>query len=240
MSSIRDRMALAALVGAVPPGTVDAVLQETGAVAERVRALPPWVTTYHVLASAMCPLAGYDDITELLWTSLPDATGRRLSKERPTKGAVTRARARLGTDPLVGLLRHGVREVLGEPGKSAFDLHRFEKSGARLWWIADSDTGALRGCDVRGAGLDGAVELVRAVGATRVTAHVSAEVGAALRERLGVEVTTVASPAADGALWQGMRARSRTAWEQEALARACVSVAAERALERARDADDTL
>ncbi|MGE2734842.1 transposase domain-containing protein [Mycolicibacterium vaccae] len=232
----RDRLALAALVGAVPPSTVDAVLQEAGAVAERVRALPPWVTTYHVLASGMCPLAGYDDITDLLWTTLPDATGRRLSRERPTKGAVTRARARLGTDPLVALLRRGVREALADSRQHAFDLYRFESSGARLWWIADPDTGALRGCDVRGAELDGAAELVRGVGGARVTAHVSAEEGAALRERLGIEVTHAASPACDGALWQGMRARSRMSWEQEALARACVSVAAERALTGVRNA----
>lgn len=230
------RLALSALVSAIPAGMVDDVLRAGGVAAGRVRSLPPWVTTYHLLGSAMWPLAGYDEVTELLWTTLPAVTGRRLARQRPTRGAITRARSRLGADPLASLLRRTVLAVSADDEQNRWELHRFEASGGRgLWWIADPDTGALRGCDVRGAGLDHAVALVRSVPAesvSHVTVRLPAAQRAALQARLGpqVRVEAGASPGVDAALWLGLRARTRAGWEQEALARACVSVALEAAL----------
>nr|WP_255374753.1 transposase domain-containing protein [Mycobacterium sp. NAZ190054] len=240
MFSALNRLALCALVGAVPVTVIDEVLRTAGVAAERVRTLPPWVTTYHVLGSALSPLAGYDDVTDLLWATLPAATGRGLSRQRPTRGAVTRARSRLGTHPLALLLRATVRAASAGSPPTAVHLHRFGSPGMPgLWWIADPDTGGLRGCDAGGTGLDTAVALVRsAPGVAHVTVGLPAQESAALQQRLGPDVLVVsgALPAVDEALWSGLRARTRVAWEQEALARACVSVALEKALTLAREA----
>jgi hypothetical protein len=237
MVGLRDHLALSALVAAVPTGLVDEVLEATGAVAERVRTLPPWVTTYHVLASAMCPSAGYDEVTELLWTTLPAAVGRELSRQRPTRGAITRARSRLGTEPLALLLRRMVRAVAGDDALTAVDLHRFQSPGSPgLWWITAPGTGLLRGCDVRGNDLGGAEAMLRSNLVTHVTANLSTAESAALQQRLGSGVRVVAArrQATAEAPWLGLRSRTRGAWEQDALARACVSAALERAWITAR------
>jgi hypothetical protein len=116
-------------------------------------------------------------------------------------------------------------------------VHRYETPGRPgLWWIADADTAGLRGCDVRGTGLDTAAALVRSASATRVTAELPVEDIAGLQQRVGpeVQVATGAPPTGDGASWAGLRARTRAGWQQEALSRACVSVALERALAYAR------
>jgi hypothetical protein len=232
-----DRLALCALVAAVPVALVDGTLSAAGVAAERVRILPPWVTTYHVLASAMCPSAGYDDITDLLWTTLPAATGRGLSRQRPSRSAITKARSRLGTEPLALLLRRTVHAVSDVGTGTAVDLHRYDPPGAPgLWWITAPDTGALRGCDVRGGGLDIAVVLLRGASVARVTVDLPVEETAGLQARLGPGVLVVTGPSATaaGTPWDGLRARTGAAWKQDALARACVSVALERASTIAR------
>ncbi|KUI26618.1 transposase domain-containing protein [Mycobacterium sp. GA-2829] len=227
---MRDRLALCALVSAVPPVVVDEALQDAGVVAERIRTLPPWVTAYHVLGSAMCPPAGYDEVTDLLWTALPAVTGRGLSRQRPTTGAITRARSRLGVEPLDILLRRLIGATSGCAQLNAVELHRFDQPGRPgLWWIADPHTGSTRGCDVRASGLDAAVSLVRCAGVSRVAAALPVEARAALQQRVGgsVWVDAAAPKPAEETPWSGLRARSSVAWQQEALARACVDVALE-------------
>jgi Insertion element 4 transposase N-terminal len=229
VSGTVDRLALAALVGVLPTAMVDTALQDSGRVAERVRTLPPWVTAYHVLASAMYPSASYGEVTDLLWSTLPAATGRRLARQVPSKGAVTRARARLGAEPLQLLLAR----LLGNQAPStAVYLHKAESGpSAGLWWICDVDTGGLRGCDVRGDEIGAAAELVETAGAHHVAVcpphgDRSWEL-LELLERLGrsATVTVVDLPPAFEAPWAGLRARTPAAWQQEALARACVQAA---------------
>lgn len=237
MFRMLDELALSALVTAVPTAMVDEVLAAAGVAAERVRSLPPWATVYHVLGSAMAPLAGYDDITDLLWSTLPAATGRGLSRQRPTRGAITRARSRLGIEPLALLLRRTVRAVSGDEPIEELELHRFDSPGKPgLWWVCEPGTGALRGCDVRGPGLDIAEGLLRSTSVRRVAVSLPEPAVGDLRRRMAPEVTVVAGsrPAAADAAWLGLRARTPGAWQQDALARACVRVAVERALATAR------
>lgn len=226
-----EQLALAALVNVLPAVAIDEALRACGQAAERVRTLPPWVTIYHVLASAMCPSAGYDQVTRLLWTTLPAATGRGLASRQPTAGAITRARARVGTQPLMELLG-----LLAPPAPgSAVHLYRFHDAGSSaLWWITDSDTGSLRGCDPRGAELGLAVELVRAAGAQHVTCATGVD-PVALQARLGPGIKVAADPAVSDQTmpWRGLRARTPRGWQQDVLARACVSVALDVALRSA-------
>ncbi len=237
-----DRLALAALVRALPVGAVEDVLRDCGLAARRVRALPPWVTTYHVLASAMRPALTYGDVTDLLWTTLPAATGRGLAHPKPTSGAVTRARSRLGAEPLAVLARRAARAALGDSAVQTVELPRYGPEGLPgCWWITDRETGLLRGCDVRGDELGAAADLVRASGAVHVVVSAADVDTAALGRAVGAAIVTVESgpggPASGGALWSRVRARTPEVWRQDVLARACVELAVEVAL---RDTGSTL
>lgn len=231
--SLARRLALAALVDALPASTVDEVLTACGRVAERVRTLPPWVTTYHVLASAMFPADRYENVTELLWTTLPQATGRALARQRPTAGAITRARARLGTEPLE-LVLHRLVDRAREYENPAVHLLKFTSCGGRsLWWSCSADTGSIRGVDLRGDDPAAAVDLVRRVGASRVTLCPTAGWQRLAEGLRGVAEARVGHLPGDLAVpWTDLRARTDLAWRQAVLARAGVAVALEVALSR--------
>jgi Insertion element 4 transposase N-terminal len=234
--SLTQRLALAALVDAVPVSTVDEVLSACGRAAERVRTLPPWVTTYHVLASALCPSSGYEDVTRLLWSTLPRATGRALARQQPTAGAITRARARLGTEPLELVLQR-LLDRSRDTQEDAVHLLRFDSyRGRSLWWASSSDTGAIRAVDLRGDDPAAAVDLVRRAGATRVTLCPTGPTACWQRvvEGLrGVAETRVGRlPGQLEVPWTGLRVRTDLAWGQAVLARAGVAVALEVALSK--------
>jgi hypothetical protein len=229
-----DRLALAALVNVLPAAAVDEALCACGRTAQRVRSLPPWVTTYHVLCSAMSPSATYDEVTELLWSALPAATGRGLAHQLPTTGAVTRARSRLGVQPLALLLARLVAGVAPGHRSNTIYLHRFaDGKMPPLWWISDVETAGLRGCDLRGDDVDAAVDLVRSSEADQVILCATGTDGHSLRDRLAGEVAVEngSLPEVVDIPWLGVRARTHRGWQQGALARACISVAVEAALQ---------
>ncbi len=238
-------LAMAALVSVVAPHRVEAVLRSCGRVAQRVRTLPPWVTTYHVLVSAMCPSMGYDEVTGLLWSTLPAATGRSLARQQPSRGAITRARTRLGAEPLELLLE----ELLGShnPSREIYLQKASLGVGRSLWWIGDGDSGALRGCelhgdDLRGDDADAVVRMVtRAAPEHAVVCPPRDETGRRILEQLRqvLPVTVGDLPDHLGSPWAGLRVRSSATWAQDALARACVVVAGESALGLARAATPT-
>jgi Insertion element 4 transposase N-terminal len=232
---VAGRLALAALVSVLPPAEVDAALDRCGRVAQRVRTLPPWVTTYHVLASAIFPAAGYEQVTALLWSSLPAATGRGLARQLPSRGAVTRARARLGVEPFEVLLA----ELLAGPDAEHVYLQKLQTSSTGLWWVCDAGTGALRGCALR---TDDHATPLRLVEEAKARAVVVCppydDASRALLEHLAASVAVSVGEMPVGFIspWVNPRVRSAGAWAQDALAQACVSVAQERALTFARDA----
>ncbi|CAN5710583.1 hypothetical protein BH10ACT9_BH10ACT9_56220 [soil metagenome] len=232
---LAGRLALASLVSVLSPSAVDAALQRCGRVAQRVRTLPPWVTTYHVLASAVFPAAGYEEVTALLWSSLQAATGRGLARQLPSRGAVTRARARLGVEPFEVLLA----DMLAGHDAEHVYLQKVQTSSTGLWWICDAGTGALRGCALRA---DDHAAPLRLVGEAKARAVVVCppydHASRALLELLASSVTVSVGEMPVGFVspWANPRVRSAGAWAQDALARACVSVAQERALTFARDA----
>lgn len=232
-----DRLALAALVRVVPVHAVDDALRDCGLAAERVRTLPPWVTAYHVLAAAMSPAATYDEVTELLWSTLAAVTGRGLARRPPSAGAVTRARVRLGCAPLARLLEHLVLAVCPAGDREGLYLQQVQISpSSHLWWICAIDGGGLRGCDLRGGELDAAVDLVERSQARRVVVcPASVDGGGVLLERLsgsaaGRQVEVGELPSGYRAPWTRLRGRTPAAWDQEALAQAVVAVALEAAL----------
>ncbi|MDY6996018.1 MAG: transposase domain-containing protein [Actinomycetota bacterium] len=235
--SVAERLALAALVAAVPADLVDAALDRADHAAQRVRSLPPRVTVYHLLASALYPSKGYDEVTALVWSVLPAATGRGLSRQLPSRGAITRARQRLGCRPLQALLAEQLSTAVRGTPPSRVYLDKFDAGpDAQLWWLCDAVTEELRGCRL-GGDIGTAAELVAGAGPDAVVLCAPQDVPTgALLDLLGrtVPVSRGELPGRVTVPWADLRARTPAAWRQDALARACVRAGAETALQAPR------
>ncbi|MFE4059572.1 transposase domain-containing protein [Streptomyces sp. NPDC059096] len=99
---LADHMAIALLTTVFPRAEVRAAVEEAGRRERRHRALPAWLTAYLVLAMWLDPDAGYVRVLRTVLGGLrwggrePYVCGDTV----PTDGAISRARARLGSEPL--------------------------------------------------------------------------------------------------------------------------------------------
>jgi hypothetical protein len=91
---------LGELTQQVPFEMVDAVLEETCRVQRRVRDVPARVAVYVLLAGCLFAELGYCQV----WDRMAAGLGG-LPAARPTAGALTQARRRLGPEPLRALFR---------------------------------------------------------------------------------------------------------------------------------------
>ena len=98
-----DRIAIGLLTVTFPPELVDRVVAETGRVQRRSRLLPARVVVYYVLAMCLFFGQGYEEVARLLTEGLAYARRWQGSWRVPTTAAITRARARLGPEPLRAL-----------------------------------------------------------------------------------------------------------------------------------------
>jgi hypothetical protein len=111
---ISDHVTLGVLTTAVPAGLIDTVLAETGRQSRRQRRLPARLVVYYVMALALYAQASYGEVLRCL---LEGVRWLRLGGTDPAlagKSAITRARARLGADPLRELFAR-VARPLAEP-----------------------------------------------------------------------------------------------------------------------------
>ena len=108
---LSDRIAIGVLTHTYPPGLVDQVIAEAGAQERRQRLLPARVVVYYVLAMCLFSQVGYEEVARLLTEGLAWARRWRGSWQVPTTGAIARARARLGAEPLRALFRVAVRPL---------------------------------------------------------------------------------------------------------------------------------
>jgi hypothetical protein len=98
-----DRIAIGLLTAAFPPELVDRVVAETGRVQQRSRLLPARVVVYYVLAMCLFFGQGYEEVARLLTDGLAYARRWQGTWQVPSTAAITRARARLGPEPLRAL-----------------------------------------------------------------------------------------------------------------------------------------
>jgi Insertion element 4 transposase N-terminal/Transposase DDE domain len=111
---LSDRVTLGVLTAAVPAGLIDAVLADTGRQSRRQRRPPARLVVYYVIALALYAQASYGEVLRCLLEGL---RWLRLAGTDPAlagKSAITRARARLGADPLRELFAR-VARPLAEP-----------------------------------------------------------------------------------------------------------------------------
>jgi hypothetical protein len=108
---LSDRIALGVLTRVFPAELVDEVVAETGRGEKRNRLLPARVTVYFVLAMCLFSGQAYEEVARLLVEGLAWSRRWRGSWEVPTTAAISRARARLGPEPLRALFARVCRPV---------------------------------------------------------------------------------------------------------------------------------
>jgi hypothetical protein len=112
---LSDHVALGVLTTTISAELVDAVLAETGRESQRHRQLPARLVVYYVLALALYAQASYGEVLRCLLEGL---RWLRLDGADPalaTKSAITRARSRLGVQPLQALFRR-LAQPFAAPG----------------------------------------------------------------------------------------------------------------------------
>lgn len=98
-----DRVAIGVLTKTFPPELVDAAIDEAKAWEQRKRSLPARLTTYFTLAMWLWREHGYEEVLRQLVDGLGWSGAGPAEADVAWSGSITKARARLGVEPL-GLL----------------------------------------------------------------------------------------------------------------------------------------
>jgi len=117
---LSDRIAIGVLTRTVPPELVDEVVAATDTGEVRKRLLPARVVVYFVLAMCLFSGQGYEEVARLLTEGLAWARRWRGRWEVPSTAAISRARTRLGAEPLRMLFDRVCRPLAVEATKGAF------------------------------------------------------------------------------------------------------------------------
>ena len=100
---LSDRVALGVLTATFPRRLVDEVIEATGRREQRNRLLPAHLTLYYVLAMTLFSSSGYEEVMRSLTEGLAWASDGREQYELPSQVAISKARTRLGPEPLAEL-----------------------------------------------------------------------------------------------------------------------------------------
>ncbi|MFE7841848.1 IS4 family transposase [Streptomyces sp. NPDC057474] len=116
---LSDRIAVGLLTRTFPPELVDRVVAECGRSGQRTRLLPPRVVVYFVLAMCLFSGQGYEEVARLLTQGLTWAKRWSGSWQVPTTAAISRARVKLGPEPLKALFAAVARPLATEETRGA-------------------------------------------------------------------------------------------------------------------------
>lgn len=119
-SRLTDHVSIGALTWVFPARLVDGIVEQTGRQERRSRLLPARVVVYYVLALALFADCSYEEVMRQLVEGLAWESGWRQSWEVPAKGSISKARARLGSEPLELLFRAAAMPLAGEATRGAF------------------------------------------------------------------------------------------------------------------------
>jgi hypothetical protein len=112
---ISDHVTLGVLTTTVPTAMIDAVLAATGRQSRRQRQLPARLVVYYVMALALYAQASYGEVLRCLLEGVRWLRLRGADVASADKSAITKARIRLGPDPLRQLFERVARPC-AEPG----------------------------------------------------------------------------------------------------------------------------
>ena len=119
-SRLTDHVSIGVLTRVFPPELVDGVISETGRREQRQRLLPARVVVYYVLALALFADCSYEEVMRQLVEGLAWSRAGEHSWAVPSKMAISKARARLGKEPLELLFRAACLPVASESTRGAF------------------------------------------------------------------------------------------------------------------------
>src|SRR5258708_36554767 len=103
-----DQISLGVLASAVPRDVIDDVVASHGRQAKRSDGkLPPHVMVYFAMAMALFAGGDYEEVGARLAGGLGSWGCWDARRGAPTSGGITRARERLGFEPLRGIFAHG-------------------------------------------------------------------------------------------------------------------------------------
>jgi hypothetical protein len=117
---LADHVALGVLTRTFPPSLVDAAVAAAGKAEQRHRLLPARLVVYYVLALALFADSSYEEVMRNLVEGLSYQTGWKHHWEVPTKGAISQARARLGSVPLRACFDQACVPLATESSPGAF------------------------------------------------------------------------------------------------------------------------
>jgi hypothetical protein len=117
-SRLSDHLAVACLALNCPLGRVHEILKELGLQGQRRRDLSAEVVFFYVLALCLYRTVSYEEVLRIVVEGLRAVYGDGISDVVPTKGAISRARARLGSLPLERMYAEQVQATGGsdKPG----------------------------------------------------------------------------------------------------------------------------
>jgi hypothetical protein len=170
---LSDRIAIGVLTATFPPELVDRVVDATGRRERRQRLLPARVVVYFVLAMCVFSQVGYEEVARLLTHGLAWARRWRGVWQVPTTGSLTRARARLGPEPLRALFEQtaGPLATPATPGAWYRGWRLVAVDGTTLD-VADTPANqAAFGRPATGRGEQSAYPQVRVVGVAECGTH---------------------------------------------------------------------
>lgn len=117
---LSDHISIGVLTRVFPPELVDAVVAEAGRVQRRQRLLPARVVVYYVLAMALFSEASYEEVMRQLVEGLSWQSGWRREWVVPSSAAISKARQRLGVEPLELLFSAVAAPLAGQRTRGAF------------------------------------------------------------------------------------------------------------------------
>lgn len=117
---LSDRVALGVLTATFPRQLVDEVIEQTGKREQRTRLLPAHLTVYYVLAMTLFSSSGYEEVMRSLTEGLTWISDGEESYELPSQVAITKARARLGPEPVELLFARACVPLATRSTKGAF------------------------------------------------------------------------------------------------------------------------
>ncbi|MFF9573566.1 IS4 family transposase [Streptomyces sp. NPDC014685] len=140
---LSDRIAVGLLTRTFPPELVDRVVAECGRAGQRTRLLPPRVVVYFVLAMCLFSGQGYEEVARLLTQGLTWAKRWSGSWQVPTTAAISRARVKLGPEPLKALFAEAARPLATKETRGAwYGSWRLVAIDGTVFDVPDSDQNA--------------------------------------------------------------------------------------------------
>jgi hypothetical protein len=171
---LSDLMNIGVLTSRFPLDEVHAVLQKTGRSSQRVRDLPAHVMVYYVIAMALYRAESTREVLRLLLEGLHAIVGLGRTIEAAGKAAISRARTRLGVEPVKELYDRLVKPVATTETLGAF-YRTWRVVAMDGFTLATPDTVANEQAFGRPASPSGgksAYPLIRGVGLVEVGTHV--------------------------------------------------------------------